>query len=170
MDLSLNVKPFLLSQREQDGREVCLIPQYPSPSPPPLCRPNGLIYQKFRSQFLAFSIFQSECLLSTFRGGGMVHCGFPVEAPSLGGVCLSWRGEVTGGGPWKSKELPAPQVNSILPLHPQPLGMACPIAPLEPQTLPLSFPDQSPPLRPTHWCWGTNLVFLKWKYMSLFLI
>lgn len=26
----------------------------------PLCRPNGLIYQKFRNQFLAFSIFQSE--------------------------------------------------------------------------------------------------------------
>lgn len=40
--------------------------------PPLFCRPNGLIYQKFRDQFLAFSIFQSECLLLGFRGGGLV--------------------------------------------------------------------------------------------------
>ena len=42
--------------------------------PPLLCRPNGLIYQKFRNQFLAFSIFQSECLLLGFWGGA--RCGF----------------------------------------------------------------------------------------------
>lgn len=137
--MGLNVKPFLLSQREQGGRGGCLISQHPSPSPPPLCRPNGLIYQKFRSQFLAFSIFQSECLLPTFRGGGTVPR-FPVEAPFLGGVCLSWRGEGTGGGPWKSKELPAPRSPPSTPPSPASRDDLphCPPQPpsWEPQSLP----------------------------------
>ncbi|KAF7484215.1 Hypothetical predicted protein [Marmota monax] len=36
--------------------------------------PNGLIYQKFRNQFLAFSIFQSECL-SPALGEGLISWG-----------------------------------------------------------------------------------------------
>lgn len=50
------------------------------PSSPPsssFClRPDGLMYQKFRNQFLSFSMYQSECLgvpgrLSTRRQGGL---------------------------------------------------------------------------------------------------
>lgn len=52
--------------------------------PPLLCRPNGLIYQKFRNQFLAFSIFQSECLLLRFCGGA--RCGFHWWR-----LCEEWR-------------------------------------------------------------------------------
>lgn len=36
-----------------------------APSLPALCfplRPDGLMYQKFRNQFLSFSMYQSECL------------------------------------------------------------------------------------------------------------
>jgi hypothetical protein len=45
-------------------------------------RPNGLIYQKFRNQFLAFSIFQSECLLNSALGEGLVSWGLsPTASP-----------------------------------------------------------------------------------------
>lgn len=44
------------------GREKGGVPE---PPPCPLLsalRPDGLMYQKFRNQFLSFSMYQSECL------------------------------------------------------------------------------------------------------------
>lgn len=44
------------------GREKGGVPERPPQPPPSALRPDGLMYQKFRNQFLSFSMYQSECL------------------------------------------------------------------------------------------------------------
>lgn len=88
----------------------------------------------------------------------------------------SWEGCVFPGGERALGEVPGnpksylPPGHLHLPLHPQPLGMTCPIAPPNPPpgspSHCLPSPDQSPPLR-THWCWGTDFVFLKMEIYVL---
>lgn len=97
--------------------------------------------------------------------------GFPVG--SLWRPC-PWEGCVFPGGERALGEVPG-NPKSYLPPRSTPSTPPPPASsdglphcrPLDPQSPPLSSPDQSPPLR-THWCWGTNFVFLKMEKYVLF--
>lgn len=68
----------------------------PAPHPSTFCRrPDGLMYQKFRNQFLSFSMYQSECL----RG--------PCSAQDLPGAGGEGPGKDLGLQP--SPDTPTPQ-------------------------------------------------------------
>lgn len=104
--------------------------------PPLFCRPNGLIYQKFRNQFLAFSIFQSECLLLRLGGGALMA--FTGGCWVKGVSCV---GHETGGGPWLAQGGPRSPERAIFPPPPHQLHPpAQPPAPGEEWSDPLPLP------------------------------
>ena len=140
--------------------------------PPLLCRPNGLIYQKFRNQFLAFSIFQSECLLLRFWG--RAQCGFHWWR-----WCEEWRlcfscvkgveglGEVpgrAGKGPRNPEGAArhlSPPLHQLHPaVQPPAPGEECPPpgAPVAAFFYPGSESDQLCPSGAA-WCWEHQLCF-----------
>ena len=137
--------------------------------PPLLCRPNGLIYQKFRNQFLAFSIFQSECLLLGFWGGAW--CGFHRWRWLCEECVLCERemklGEVPGQA-GKGPRNPEGAVRHLSPPLHQPHAALQPPAPGEECSTPVtsittffSPGSESDQLCPsgTGWCWEHQLCF-----------
>lgn len=77
-------------------------------------RPNGLIYQKFRNQFLAFSIFQSEYSSPVEEEGpGLPRDFTDEEAPRRYPSSPVWRGG-EGSGQKSRSSIFLPQQSFIL--------------------------------------------------------